>query len=164
MVKKALFKKPKDLYGMFPTRRYLTYSPSLKEIPDLKHTNLNKYGLPLVYDLENTDERIFSKRSALDSAKEYAKYRAKQNRVVDLFDVPVDRSGVSKYKFYSVQFPDATVIRKTIKNRKKADSQKRNKYLSDVDIAAINQDMYFREVKKMARHKRVTKGKKSYRS
>lgn len=168
MVKKKSSKKSTENYVGIPTRSYLAYSPSLREIPDFEYTDLNRNylpkNLPMVYDLENTDDRKFSRKSALNSAKIYGKYKAKGNQVIDLSGSPIGQSGVYQHKFYAVQFPEKILLRKTLQNNRKVGSQKRYTNLSRSDIAAIEQDMFFRDIQKMARHKRVTKGKKSYRS
>jgi hypothetical protein len=84
--------------------------------------------------------------------------------VIDLSDNFVDKDRVKDYRFYSVRIPRQIIERDGLKNRKIVEPIQDTFNLSDQDYIDLMYEIGTRNLRNMARHKRVTKGKKSHRS
>ena len=149
-------------------RNYITYSPKLIELPDPDVFYLNRYyrreRVPVMDEYTDNLGDNFSKHAALKEIKRVTRYKAERKRVIDLSDNFVDKDRVKDYRFYSVRIPRHIVERDGLKTRKIVEPIQDSFNLSDQDYIDLMYEMRTRNLRNMARHKRVTKGKKSHRS
>ena len=177
MVKKVTYtlENGKIIKDTAPTRAIITYSPSLRKLPDLgdyENKFYNKYYTPRttpLYEIWDDDYQrrvyhTFSKKKSLEEGKIQGRVKANHDLVIDRSGIPVYKKDVERHRFYAVEIPINVINKKYKESIKKLDSQKRVRYYSGKDRFDALQDIYAPVIAGYARHKRVTKGKKSRRS
>jgi hypothetical protein len=148
-------------------RTFVTYSPRLKEYPHPEETwsskNRYKDGYPMVIVKKHTAAK---KKTIHDyDKKEWLPYLADRdyNPLSNLSGKTIKGKDIDKLRTYTVTIPDKVYDRR----QKHEDENIRKKY----GIAVPTSIKQFTEhrnmekvLRKLARHHRVTKGKKSHRS